>query len=156
MLMDDQQREVLNTFFVDTFNKITALEERAIARSSVGKISVKELHILEAVSLLQKKGKNTMTEIAVKVGITVGALTTAVNTLVKKEYLARKRSEADRRVVFITLTEKGLRAEMHHKVFHENMMTDVERVLSPEGLDNLITSLQQLTEFFSNQLSAET
>ena len=83
--MNDEQRDTLNTFFVDTFNKILSLEEQTLLKSSIENLSVKELHIIEAVSILQRDKKNTMTEIAAQVGITVGALTTAVNVLVKKE-----------------------------------------------------------------------
>lgn len=150
--MNDEQRDTLNTFFVDTFNKILSLEEQTLLKSSIENLSVKELHIIEAVSILQRDKKNTMTEIATKVGITVGALTTAVNVLVKKEYLSRRRSEKDRRVVRIYLTEKGMRAEMHHRIFHENMVSNVGEVLTEEGLGNLIIALKQLTSFFNGQL----
>lgn len=150
--MNDEQRDTLNVFFVDTFNKILSLEEQTLLKSSIENLSVKELHIIEAVSILQRDKKNTMTEIAAKVGITVGALTTAVNVLVKKEYLSRKRSEKDRRVVRIYLTEKGMRAEMHHRIFHENMISDVGEVLSEEGMENLIITLNQLMAFFDTKL----
>lgn len=150
--MDDLQRETLNDFFVNTFNKIMTLEERTIARGNIGKVSVKEMHIIEAVSILRKKNKNTMTEIAQVVGITVGALTTAVNTLIKKEYLMKRRSDVDRRVVFISLTEKGMRAEMHHRIFHENMISDVGNVLGEKELSSLIDALKQLSDYFSDHL----
>ena len=150
--MNDEQRDTLNTFFVDTFNKILSLEEQTLLKSSIENLSVKELHIIEAVSILQRDKKNTMTEIAAQVGITVGALTTAVNVLVKKEYLSRRRSEKDRRVVRIYLTEQGMRAEMHHRIFHENMVSNVGEVLTEEGLENLIIALKQLTSFFNGQL----
>lgn len=152
--MKDEQRSALNTFFVDTFNKIMMLEEQTLARGSMENLSVKERHIIEAVSILQREGKNTMTEIAAKIGITVGALTTAMNVLVKKEYLRRERSEEDRRVVRIFPTEKGIRAEMHHRIFHENMISNVGAILDEESLENLIASLDKLTEFFNEQLDA--
>ncbi|MEF9918925.1 MAG: MarR family transcriptional regulator [Eubacterium sp.] len=150
--MNDEQRTILNTFFVDTFNKILMLEERTLSKSSIENLSVKELHTIEAVSMLQRDHKNTMTEIASQVGITVGALTTAINVLVKKEYLKRERSEDDRRVVRIYLTDKGMRAEMHHRIFHENMISNVGEILSEEGLDDLIKTLKQLTQFFTKEI----
>ena len=39
--------------------------------------------------------------------ITVGTLTTAINNLLKKGYVNRKRGEKDRRVVYISLSENG-------------------------------------------------
>ena len=59
--MNDEQRDTLNTFFVDTFNKILSLEEQTLLKSSIENLSVKELHIIEAVSILQRDKKNTMT-----------------------------------------------------------------------------------------------
>ena len=44
--MNDEQRDTLNTFFVDTFNKILSLEEQTLLKSSIENLSVKELHII--------------------------------------------------------------------------------------------------------------
>ena len=46
--------------------------------------------------------ENTMSVVAKKLGITAGSLTTAVNSLVNKKYVLRKRSEQDRRVVYVS------------------------------------------------------
>ena len=45
-----------------------------------------------------------------------------------------------------------MRAEMHHRIFHENMVSNVGEVLTEEGLENLIIALKQLTSFFNGQL----
>ncbi len=147
--MKEAQRDAINTFFVDTFNRILSLEEHALSKGDISDLSVKELHIIEAVCLLEQDGHNTMSEIAAKVGITVGALTTAVNVLVKKGYLKRNRSDKDRRIVRMFLTEKGRHAEIHHRVFHENMIAYVEQALNDEEIDKLIYALKQLSCFFS-------
>ncbi len=47
-----------------------------------------------------------MSTIAGDLNITVGTLTTAINNLLKKGYVNRKRGEKDRRVVYISLSEK--------------------------------------------------
>ncbi len=41
-----------------------------------------------------------------------------MNSLVKKGYVKRERSEKDRSVVFIQLTNKGRMAYHHHAEFH--------------------------------------
>ncbi|MEG0379611.1 MAG: MarR family transcriptional regulator, partial [Eubacterium sp.] len=58
----------------------------------------------------------------------------------------------DRRVVRIYLTQKGMRAEMHHRIFHENMISNVGEILEEEGLENLLTALKQLTKFFTKEI----
>ena len=149
--MTQKQHDELNSFFVDIFNKILLQEEQAVAKKGFSNLSTKELHILEAVKLGQTCEKNTMTDLAGKVGTTVGALTTAVSALVRKEYLVRERPENDRRIVRVHLTPQGEMAEKHHRIYHEKMIESVAQTLNEESLDNLIDTLQKLQVFFSNK-----
>lgn len=48
-----------------------------------------------------------MSHIAERLAISVSALTTSVNALVRKEYLCRESVQVDRRIVYVKLTEKG-------------------------------------------------
>jgi DNA-binding MarR family transcriptional regulator len=145
--MTKKQKEELNTFFVETFNKILVLEEQFISRDGLENLSVKELHILEAVELLLPQEKNTMSEVAAKIGITVGALTTAINALVRKNYIKRERSESDRRRVMLYLTEQGVAAEKAHRSFHAEMIDGLGELLSENSLENLIIALRQFSTF---------
>jgi len=83
--VNESQREELNYFFVHVFNQILAYEEQALNGMGAGDLSVKELHVLEAVGGLTAAGRNTMTQIADALSIRVSSLTTAVNTLVRTE-----------------------------------------------------------------------
>ena len=47
--MNESQREELNYFFVHVFNQILAYEEQALNGMGARDLSVKELHVLEAV-----------------------------------------------------------------------------------------------------------
>ena len=105
--MNSVQQEELNHFFVETFNKILQYEEAALSAGDTAGLSMKELHILEAVAQMQARQENTMSKIAARLGISVGALTTAVGVLVAKQCLERRGCEQDRRVVWIVLTPKG-------------------------------------------------
>ena len=88
-------REVINDTLVHLCNEIWKLEEEAIITEEFKDISNNDMHIMEAVGL---DGGN-MSSIAAKLNITVGSLTTSMNSLVKKGYAERERSEKDRRVV---------------------------------------------------------
>lgn len=149
--MNSHQQDILNVFFVETFNKILALEERFISKQSVSELSVRELHVLEAVCDLEKTSSSTMSKTAQRLSITIGALTTAVNVLVKKGYLKRGRDVKDRRIVYLFLTEKGKEAEKAHQLFHQQMISNVADSLSKEALDTLIASLEKLSNFFDAQ-----
>ena len=91
-----------------------------------------------------------MSSIARKLNITVGSLTTAMNSLVNKGYVARARSEKDRRVVNVYLLEKGIAAYKHHEEFHEKMLDAIMETLSPEELVVWAKSCDRLTQFLKS------
>ena len=103
------------------------------------------MHIIEAIGLGEG---NNMSTIAKKLNITVGSLTTSMNSLVKKKYTERIRSEEDRRVVYIRLTEKGIKAYHHHEEFHKKMTDAVVEALDQEEVPGLVKTLNSLAEFF--------
>ena len=138
-----ENREVINDVLVHLFNEIMELEEQAIITlKNIAENN--DMHIIEAVGL----GGNKMSDIAAKLNITVGSLTTSMNSLVKKGYATRERSEQDRRVVFIHLTLKGRKAYHHHAEFHRKMTDAVLDVLDEKEALVLAKALDSLTLFF--------
>ncbi len=136
--------EVINKILVHLFNEIWELEETAIITEDFQNISNNDMHIIEAVGL----DGNNMTTIANKLNITVGSLTTSMNSLVNKKYVVRKRSEEDRRVVNIHLTKLGEKAFHHHADFHKAMTDAVVSQLSEEEIPVLVKTLNGLSDFF--------
>ncbi len=137
--------ETINDILVNLFNEILKLEEEAIITEEFKDITNNDMHIIEAIGL---SGGNTMSVVAKKLGITAGSLTTAINSLVNKKYVVRKRSEEDRRVVFIGLTQKGKRAFSHHKEYHKKMTEAVLKNLDEDEIPVLIKTLNSLSDFF--------
>ena len=113
-----QTYEVINDILVNLFNEILKREEEAIITEEFKDINNNDMHVIEAVGI--GEGDN-MSSVAKKLDITVGSLTTAMNSLVNKKYVIRERSEQDRRVVNVRLTEKGKRAFFHHQEYHHKM-----------------------------------
>jgi DNA-binding MarR family transcriptional regulator len=147
--MTQAQRDRLNGFFVGTFNRVLTLEERALAGPGPGKgPSVREMHVIEAAAALKAQGRNTMSQVAALLGISVGALTTAVDALVRKGYLLRGPDPDDRRVVRISPTEAGKSANARHEAFHRDMLDQVGEALSEEDLEHLAQALDVLRKFF--------
>ena len=94
-----ENREVINDVLVHLFNEIMELEEEAIITEEYKDITNNDMHIIEAVGL----GGNKMSDIAARLNITVGSLTTAVNSLVKRVMLtgsAAKRIDGSCMCVF--------------------------------------------------------
>ena len=134
----------INYVLVNLINEVWVLEEKAIITDEFKDITNNDMHIIEAVGL----GGNKMSDIAAKLNITVGSLTTSMNSLVKKGYTTRERSEQDRRVVFIHLTLKGRKAYHHHAEFHRKMTDAVLEVLDEKEALVLAKALDSLTLFF--------
>lgn len=142
-------RGVLNNLLVKLFNDILRIEEKSLKKSAeLSNLSVTEIHTIEAIG---EKEERTMSEVANDLGITVGTLTTAINKLIKKEYVERRRIEEDRRIVLIKLTEKGKRARYLHKEFHNEMIKATMEKLDKDEEAVLIRSLDNLSKFFHDK-----
>ena len=137
--------EEINDVLVHLFNEIWELEEKAIITEEFKGISNNDMHIIEAVGLGTGR---TMSATAKKLNITAGSLTTSMNSLVNKKYVVRERSEADRRVVYIRLTDRGVRAYNHHKNYHRQMTDAVIKNLEPDEIGVLTKALDNLSGFF--------
>ena len=137
--------ETINDILVHLFNEIWELEKNAIITEEFKDITNNDMHIIEAIGLKQK---TTMSVVAKKMKITAGSLTTAMNGLVNKKYVIRERSEEDRRVVNIWLTEKGEKAYHHHAEFHRQMTNAVIEKLDENEIPVLLKTLNGLDEFF--------
>lgn len=141
-------REILNDFFVRIYNRILTIEENALSGSGCRDLSVSELHIIDAVNKQVQINDNTMSGIARRLSLSAGALSVAVGTLVKKEYLYRETTDLDRRKVYIFLTDKGKEADNLHSVFHNKMIDGITVTMSESELDMLARSLVCLGKFF--------
>ncbi len=140
----------INDTLVNPFNEIWELEKEAIITEEFKDITNNDMHIIEAIGL---SGENTMSSVAKKLKITAGSLTTAVNALVRKAYVKRERTEEDRWVVYIALTEKGEKAFYHHEQFHRQMTNAVIEKLDDEEIDALVKMLKDISAFFRSYQS---
>ena len=139
--------EVLNVLLVDLFHNILEIEEKSL-RDSGSDLTITEIHTIDAVGDSDPK---TMTEISRILKVTMGTLTTGVDKLIKKGYLVRKRTEEDKRIVLVELTEKGIKAKKMHDAFHQEMIDSVISHLDPTEEELLVQSLQKLMYFFDDQ-----
>lgn len=143
--------EMINEVLVKLFNEIQDIEEKALTASEFKNISINDMHILEAVGIQEPKNMST---VARTLSVTVGTLTIAINNLVKKGYVERSRSQEDRRVVLISLSEKGVKAYKHHRAFHDKMVLSVLKDLDSEETKALTNALVKLQKFFKTYSEA--
>jgi len=140
-------KEVINELLVEVFNHILSIEASKLKESGI-KISMNEMHVLEAV---KKTSIPSMTNIAGRLRVTVGTLTTSVNRLVEKGYATRKRDKKDKRKVIISLTDKALSALKVHDKFHDEMLDAVFTDMNIEEDEVLLQSLENLSGYFKTK-----
>lgn len=137
--------ESLNSILVTLFNDIMNIEEKALITDKFKDISVTDMHIIEAVGIEEPR---TMSTISKSLGVTMGTLTVGINGLVKKGYVTRKRGEKDRRIVYASLTDKGIAAYRHHENFHKDMIENITKDLTKEEAEVLTKTFIRLEDFF--------
>ena len=142
-----ERYDVFHDILVNLFQEIMDIEEKALITAEFKNISVNDMHIIEAIGTGEPKNMSTVAKL---MSVTVGTLTIAINNLVKKGYVSRVRSEEDRRVVLIFLTEKGKRAYQHHREFHDGMVKALVEGLDEGQQKILVKSLLNLITFFDS------
>ena len=139
--------KTLNEVLVNLFRDVMDIEQKAIITEEFQDITNNDMHIIEAIGMNEPKNMST---IAREISVTVGTLTIAINSLVKKGYVLRERGKEDRRVVYISLTERGRAAYVHHARFHKAMIDSISDELTSEEMELLIKTLTKLDKWFRN------
>ncbi len=135
----------LNLLLVNLFNNVLETESKAVVAAGFQDISNNDMHIIDAIGIGQPQN---MSAIAAKRMVTTGTLTVNMNSLEKKGYIERRRSDEDKRVVLVTLTEKGRAAFFHHRDFHKDMIKAAVKGLGEDEMKALIRCLEKLDVFF--------
>ncbi len=140
----------LNDLLVNTFHMILKLEEETLKSMSGNKLSISELHMLEAIHREPEKGR-TITDIAQDLSITLPTVTVAINKLAQKGYVRKHKGREDGRMVHVLLTEEGRRAEAAHRFFHRRMVHAISKDIPKDEREVLLKGLRNLQSFFLYQ-----
>ena len=92
---------------VKLFNDILEYQESALSTTEFKDLTNNDIHVISAIGMNTKK---SMSMIAKELTVTFGTLTISMNSLVRKGYVVKERSEKDKRVVLVNLSQKGERA----------------------------------------------
>ncbi len=143
--MGKSTNRTLNELLVKLFNNVMDTEERAVITKEFEDITNNDMHIIEAIGIEEPR---RMSDIAKRLDVTMGTLTTNMNSLEDKGYIVRERSKTDKRVVLVVLTPKGKKAFYHHRDFHKNMIKAIVKDLDEDEMKVMIKCLLNLNEFF--------
>lgn len=150
MHKEQEAYDVLNEMLVDLFHEILEIEESSVQNSTNCGLSMTEIHTLVAIGTEDK----SMSEVASALGVTISTLTTAVNKLENKNFVQRERDANDRRVVHISLTDRGRAMCAAHDRFHRRMTRAAIDGLTQEEIPVLASALNRLKDFFYQELES--
>lgn len=138
---------VLNELLVKLFKNIMEIEEKYLITPEFKEISVNDMHIIEAIGVEEPK---SMSAVAKLMSVTTGTLTKSMDGLSEKGYVNRERGKKDKRIVFVSLTEKGRRAFYHHETFHRDMIAKIKDGINEQETTVLIYVLAKLNDYFNS------
>lgn len=102
-------------------------------------LNISEFGVLE---MLYHKGDQPVQKVAEKILVTSGTITYVINKLEKKELVVRRKCTKDKRVYYVSLTEKGRSFIAHifpkHKSFLDNLFKDLSDDSKKQLIENLI------------------
>jgi DNA-binding MarR family transcriptional regulator len=122
---------------------LVRLEEHALNREF--RLSYRQMRILKHVAA----GTSSATELANRFGVTAPAISSTLESLVKRELLARAVHENDRRSVKIVLTEAGTDVYRQAQQLEDRIGVEILETLTGDELEQfggLIRSLLELNQ----------
>jgi len=149
-------QSIRNLFFEFQSN-LMFYERKFLKKFQINDITPNEAKILHLIGTLENK---SMSEIADKLKVTYGTLSTTINSLVKKGYLIRTRHKPDRRVIVLYLTKKCTDIIKRHEIFHFELINQLITSLSREKviiLSEILSKLNQIinTNFCEGNINEE-
>lgn len=101
-------------------------------------LNISEFGVLE---MLYHKGDQPVQKVAEKVLVTSGTITYVINKLEKKDLVIRRKCNKDKRVYYVSLTEKGKEFITHIFPKHKDFLNDLFKDLSEESKRELLENL---------------
>jgi DNA-binding MarR family transcriptional regulator len=108
-----------------------------------------------ALLFMQKKGEVTMTELSEHVNAPMSTANGLAERLLKKGYIVRDRSETDRRIVTVRLTDAGVKLIADIRGIASEYVTMALKELSEEEIHFLMDIVTRIIGSFQKSAGAE-
>jgi len=146
--MRDERLQHLINRYIEVSNAVNKKAE-ALMKQEIEDDLTNDQHY--TLRYIYQVGKCTSTELAEKFFVNKSAITAIINRLTEKGLIMRERDDEDRRVIYLSLTEKGrdlfLKVEERIHQFVECFITkfdddEIEAFIATyEKLSNILTSI---------------
>jgi DNA-binding MarR family transcriptional regulator len=110
------------------------LESKSLHESGLAELSMKQIVYLDTIARLERP---TFSELAAQFSVSKPSVTAIIARLIQKGYVQKIKSDADRRVSHILLTEKGRRLSEAHQNFHRKIARHFAAILEPDEMRQL-------------------
>lgn len=134
----------INTALIKIYNGILWVEEKELCKSTFSDLTIKELHAVDAISMYDHQ---TVSQVAKKLHLTPGTMTSMTDRLIQKGYVERKRDADDRRVIRLYLTRKGRVLYRAHRAFHNMMVKGFLKDMNEQELKVVNKAICNLEDF---------
>ncbi|MFQ6084071.1 MAG: MarR family winged helix-turn-helix transcriptional regulator [Candidatus Aminicenantia bacterium] len=114
--------------------------------SCLNEINFQEIKVIE---ILGKKHRSIMRELADEALVAISTMTGIIDRLVEKGFVTRYRTEEDRRVVIVELTEKGMEGYQEHLKQYQDLSRGMLMALNEDEQDTMIKILGKISGVIS-------
>ena len=143
-LSSDKSREEILGAVLAELNQISFRDfQGALKRFHAGSLSIVHLNLL---MLLRFNGPLTMSHLADLLDVSVASATGIVDRMEKKGVIERKRSDEDRRVVQVSVSDKGEQVFAAMQAERQAHMTRMLSYVSDQDLHALLNGLRAVRE----------
>jgi len=148
----DSFSEKLNKSILQMYKDVVNLEDNAQKNLNFRiKLSISEIHFLEAVGACGKKGR-TISELADALGVSKPSVTVAVTKLEKKGFVTKFHNQADGRSVQVILTHEGSKISAYYQYFRRRMVKKIINGLTDQEKEYLVRAFQKINVYFEESL----
>ncbi len=151
----DAFEKQLSRVMLNTYRALEKLERVLVAASRATNLTIGEVHLLEAVAEVSSEseaGGASISELGEYMEISLPSVTAAVNKLVAKGYVCKKKAAGDGRVVLVSLSRTGRRAERAHQYFHRKLVRAVTAELSEDEKRAIIKGVGKMEAFLERNI----
>ena len=146
--MDQQQIETIARQLDDALNQMRQVQ---VEKQTGHCLKPSERHFLYLVSIFERNQTVAPSDVANKLGVTLGAITHHLNALEADGYVKRTASADDRRGIVITLTAKGRQAAEDIKQEKMEQMHDLIGYLGLEDSQNLARIATKMSDYIKTK-----
>ncbi len=142
------ERESFSRCIIELYEKLSTWEDAAVKGSG---LSTAQSHALEIIGLSETI---QMKQLAAKIGVTTGTLTSTVDRLEQKKLVQRVPHSTDRRSYLIQLTEQGQKSFAQHHAKHRQLTQKILLNLQDEEAEQFFTIAQKVIGSIESELAS--